>query len=329
VDDGKFGRLFAAGRAALLTGTHQVRSAPADGDLQWGASVILRPDPDSAQEIERGALGAAAVVGTDHWLPGSSATSHLTVRAHLEPRRAEIPEDDPLAARYATALRNAASDPQPMRFTLTGLTLTPVSVMACAVPATRAADELADAFADQLAAGGLPGIGRPADIWYVNLVYFTGPVRDASALVDWVAARRTTPIAEVRVTEIQLTRWRYAEGGMVPVPMMSIKVPDQSSPRLSQQISSLTHITAAPGALNNSKRASGTVGIAQRRLLAVLTTRWHHWHTDRQPPPGQIGSLALVNRPFAADLTSRIHSPNLKVRRPYPYEEYPNEYAWS
>jgi hypothetical protein len=125
VEDGKFGRLFAAGRAALLAGTHQVRSAPVDGDTQWGVSVILRPDPDAAEEIERVALDAAAAVGTDHWLPGSPATSHLTVRAGLEPHRAEIPEGDLLAARYATALRKAASDPPPMRFTLTGLTLTP------------------------------------------------------------------------------------------------------------------------------------------------------------------------------------------------------------
>jgi hypothetical protein len=71
--------------------------------------------------------------------------------------------------------------------------------MARAMPATQAADELADAFAGQLAAAGLRGIGRPADIWYVNLVYFTGPVRDASALVDWVTARRTTALTEVRV----------------------------------------------------------------------------------------------------------------------------------
>jgi 2'-5' RNA ligase len=305
VDDGKFGGLFTAGRAALLTGTHQVRSAPADGDLQWGASVILRPDPDAAEEIERVALDAASVVGTDHWLPGSSATSHLTVRAHLEPRRAEIPDDDPLAARYAAALRRAASDPQPMRFTLTGLTLTPVSVMACAVPATRAADELADAFAEQLATAGLPGIGRPADIWYVNLVYFAGPVRDASALVDWVAARRTTPITEVRVTEIQLTRWRYAESGMVPVPMMSIKVPDQPSPRLSQP-------TASSGVFSRPYRPVGATGTL----------------TDGRRQD-QIGSLVLVNRRFPVGLTSGIHNPNLKVRRPYPYGEYPNEYAWS
>lgn len=227
MDDGKFGRLFAEGRAALLAGAHQVQFAPADGDPRWGVSAILRPDPDATAEIERVALEAASVVGPDHWLPGCAATAHLTVRARLEPHRAAIPDDDPLAARYATALRKAASDPRPMSFTLTGLTLTPVSVMACAAPAGSAADELADAFADQLAAAGLPGIGRPGDIWYVNLVYFTGPVRDAAALVDWVAARRDVAITDLRVTEIQLTRWRYAGDGMAAVPMVSIKVPER------------------------------------------------------------------------------------------------------
>ncbi len=95
-----------------------------------------------------------------------------------------------------------------MRFTLTGLTLTPVSVMTCATPAGPAADGLADAATAGLAAAGLPGIGRAADIWYVNLVYFTGLVRDPGALVDWVAARRVTAVTGLRVTEIQLARWR-------------------------------------------------------------------------------------------------------------------------
>lgn len=227
MDDGKFGRLFAEGRAALLAATHQVQFAPADGDPRWGVSVILRPDSDATADIERVARAAAAVVGPAHWLPGHAATSHLTVRARLEPYRGAIPDDDPLAARYAAALHEAASDPSPMSFTLTGLTLTPVSVMACATPTGPAADELADAFADQLMAAGLPDIGRPADIWYVNLVYFTGRPRDAAALVDWVADRRGTAITDLRVTEIQLARWRYVGDGMAPVPLVSIKVPER------------------------------------------------------------------------------------------------------
>jgi len=225
VDDEKFGRLFAEGRGALLGGTHQVQSAPEDGDPRWGVSAILRPDPDAARAVERAALEAAAIAGPGHWLPGAVATSHLTVRGRLEPYRAVIPAGDPLVARYAAALGKAAgSGPPPIRFTLTGLTLTPISVMACATPAGPAADDLANAFAARLADAGLPDVGRDADIWYVNLVYFTGPVRNPGALVDWVAARRATPITDLRVTDIQLTRWRYEGNGMVPVPVISIPV---------------------------------------------------------------------------------------------------------
>jgi hypothetical protein len=223
VENEKFGRLFAEGRRALLGGTHQVQSAPAEGDPRWGISVILRPDPAAAEAIQREALAAAAVVGPDHWLPGVAARSHLTVRAGLEPRRAVIPDADPLIARYAAALAKAAAGRQPMRFTLTGLTLTPISVMARATPAGPAPDALAEAFADELASAGMPGIGRPADIWYVNLVYFTGPVQDAPALVDWVAARRDAALTDLRVTEIQLTHWRYTGDGMEPVPLLSIQ----------------------------------------------------------------------------------------------------------
>ena len=42
-------------------------------------------------------------------------------------------------AKAGVGLGEAASDPQPIRFTLTGLTLTPVSVMASATPAGPAA----------------------------------------------------------------------------------------------------------------------------------------------------------------------------------------------
>jgi hypothetical protein len=230
VENGKFGTLFAKARVALLDGSHQVQSAPLDGDLRWGVSVILRPDAAAAAAIERVASDAASVVGPDHWLPGAAATAHLTVRARLEPHRAVIADDDPLIARYANALSKAARRSGPMRFTLAGLTLTPVSVMACAAPSGATADKLAEDFADELAAAGLPDIGRPSDIWYVNLVYFTGPVRDAAGLIDWITARRATAITEIQVTAIQLTRWRYTGTGMAPDPILTIPVPPASRP---------------------------------------------------------------------------------------------------
>lgn len=122
-------------------------------------------------------------------------------------------------------LRTAVSGTGPVRFAVTGLTLTPMSVMACAIPADTAAADLASAFGVALAAGGLPDAGVTPDIWYVNLVYFTGPLRDARNLIGWVEARREIKVTDVLVTDIQLTRWRHTRTGMMPVVLASAAPP--------------------------------------------------------------------------------------------------------
>jgi hypothetical protein len=220
-----FGRLFAAGRQALLSGTHQVMTPPADGGLRWGISAVLRPDHRAAQAIEQAARAAAAVVGPCHWLAGAADRSHLTLRGKLEPHRSAVPPGDPLVARYAAALRAAVAGAGPMRFAVTGLTLTPVSVMACAIPAGPAAGDLAAAFRAALSDDGAAAPGLTPDIWHVNLAYFTGPVQDARQLVDWVAARREITVADVAVTEVQLVRWRSTSTGMVPVVLAAATPP--------------------------------------------------------------------------------------------------------
>jgi hypothetical protein len=219
---GKFDRLFTEGRQALLSGTHQVQSAPADGLLRWGISVILRPDPLAAQAIEHTARAAAAVVGDHHWLAGAATSSHLTLRSGFEPFRNAVLPGDPLVARLTAALHAAAATlAGPLRFAITGLTLTPTSVMACAIPAGPAAADLDAAFCAALRAGGQADLGRPPDIWYLNLVYFTGQVRDAQALIDWVAARREMAVTDVLITAIQLAQWRHTPAGMRPHPLAS------------------------------------------------------------------------------------------------------------
>ena len=114
-------------------------------------------------------------------------------------------------------MRMAVQDIGPVRFTVNGLTLTPISVMASAAPADGAADELAAAFDAALLAEGCPDAGITPDIWYVNLVYFTGPIRDPRHLVAWVAARRQLEITELQVTGIQIVRWHYTGTGTVPI----------------------------------------------------------------------------------------------------------------
>jgi len=179
--------------------------------------AVLRPDSQAALPIEQVARAAAAVVGANHWLAGAARSSHLTLRRRLEPCRRQVLPADPLVVRYAAALRSAAEATGPVRFTLTGLILTPISVMAAAVPADAAADDLAAAFGIALHAGGCRDAGAMPGLWYVNLAYFTGPVRDAEELIGWVEARRVMHVADVRVAGLQIVRWQYTATGMVPI----------------------------------------------------------------------------------------------------------------
>jgi hypothetical protein len=217
----KFDRLFAEGRQALLTRTHQVESAPVEGAPRWGIGVVLRPDPVAAHAIEQVAVEAAALVGGKHWLPGAVRSSHLTLRRGLEPYRSFVPHEDSRVARYMAAMRSATGDVRSLRFAVTGLTLTPISVMACATPGDAAPDNLVQDLAAALRAEGCGQAGRAPDIWYLNLVYFTGPVRDPHGLVEWVAARRETKVTDVLVEDIQLVQWRHMGDGMIPVVLAS------------------------------------------------------------------------------------------------------------
>jgi hypothetical protein len=205
----------------VLTGTHRVERAPVSGDPRWAVGAVLRPDPSAAQAIEQVARAAAAVVGANHWLAGAARSSHLSLRRHLEPRRRPISAGDRLAARYAAALRTAAKSAGPVRFAITGLILTPASVMARAIPADAAADDLAAVFDAALYAEGCYEAGSTPDLWYVNLTYFTGPVRDADELAAWTEARQQMKVTDVRVTEIQVARWRHTATGMMPVVLAS------------------------------------------------------------------------------------------------------------
>ncbi len=58
-------------------------------------------------------------------------------------------------------------------------------------------------------------------LWYVNLAYFTGPVRDPDELIGWVEARRVTHIADVCISRLQIVRWQHTGTGMVPIELAS------------------------------------------------------------------------------------------------------------
>jgi hypothetical protein len=179
---------------------------PKDGG-RWPISVVLRPPRDCAvaQALDALTAEAAALAGPDHWQTGQLDSAHLTVRA-LEPRRDVIPPDDPTLARYQSALHRATKAARwPLRFRVTGLTLTPGSVMACAVPV----DGDADLFSDRLGAELGPDARHEPDrrdIWYLNLLHFTTDIAKPAELIDWVAARRQTLIGTTTIAAPELVR---------------------------------------------------------------------------------------------------------------------------
>lgn len=213
-----FDRLFTEGAAALAAGSHGLQKVPAEGGRRWGVSVLLRPDPGAAASLEALAREAAAVAGDGHWLTGSAAHSHLTMRA-LEYPRVDIREDDACVARYADALRAAVGGVGPLgplAFEVVGLTLTPLSVMACVLPVGDGPDRLSAAYAAALGPDAWLEREYQRDIWYLNILHFAASVPDARLLIDWVGERREVTPIPVRVTEIEIATWRFTGSGMAP-----------------------------------------------------------------------------------------------------------------
>jgi hypothetical protein len=184
-------------------------------------SALMRPDPAAAGVLDQITHLAAVAAGGSHWRTGAAVSSHLTLRS-LEPFRSNVPANDPLVQRYAAALRLAAAGTGPIRFTVTGLTLTPHSVMACAVPVDSAADDLAAAYADALGSDGWHEGEFQRDFWYLNLLHFAEPIPRPAELIGFVAGRRTADLADLLVAEIQITQWRYAATGMLPIAHASV-----------------------------------------------------------------------------------------------------------
>jgi hypothetical protein len=210
-----FDQLFTEGAAALAAGSHGLQEVPAEGGTRWGVSVLLRPDPGAAAALETLARDSAAVAGDGHWLTGSMANSHLTMRA-LEYPRDDIRDDDPCIARYADALRTAVAGVGPLSFEVIGLTLTPLSVMACVLPVGEVPDRLSAAYADALGPDAWLEREFRREIWYLNILHFAAPVPDPRALIDWVAERREVTPIPVRVTEIEIATWQFTGSGMAP-----------------------------------------------------------------------------------------------------------------
>ena len=203
----RFDALFEKGRDAILAGAGEYQIPPVDGG-RWGMTVVLRSDRVTARRIEDLTREAMAVAGPAHWPTGYADSSHFTVRA-LERHRVDVAEDDANAARYLEALRTAAATIGPISLALTGVTLTPNSVMLCADPIENKIQDFHARLGDALGADGWleANIGRK--IWYANLVHFTSAPDHPPALVDWVARRRALDMGLSHHYECKLIVYRF------------------------------------------------------------------------------------------------------------------------
>lgn len=201
---------FDAARDLIMTQRHRRDERPRPGG-RWPVSVVMLPDPDSRVSASLEGLMDQAIgfAGPHHRRTGRSGTAHLTIRA-LEHRRDGVTPNDPAVQRYAAAMRRAAAGCGPLSFTIQGLTVTPGTVMAIAVPTDTRADRLLDRFRHELGDDGWleASIGE-RDIWYLNLLHFAGTIRDPAGLLDWVDAHRTALIGTLTVDECRLIRWDY------------------------------------------------------------------------------------------------------------------------
>lgn len=212
----RFSELFERGRDAFLSGEVPCQKPPLDGGGRWGITAVLRPDPSVARRMERATAEAMAVAGDSHWPTGAAISSHFTIRT-LENYRSLVPRGDERVMRYQAALRQASARVGSIRLELTGLTLTPASVMLCASPSGPAVERLAEYLAEELADDGWFEAGFNRDIWYSNLVHFNGLPADPRALVEWVAARRNLDLGMSVHTRADLVAWKFDNRHMVPV----------------------------------------------------------------------------------------------------------------
>ena len=184
-----FDRLYTAGSRAVFDGSVTVQTPPVDGGARWGMSVILRPDRHATEILAALTNEAMRLAGAAHWPTGSAESSHFTVRA-LEDHRASVPTDDPKVARYVRALRAAAEGTHPLELKLSGLTLTPSSVLACAEDRDGRVQGFAERFRAELGPDGGYEDEFNRDIWYASLVHFLGCPGHPAELVAWVGQRR-------------------------------------------------------------------------------------------------------------------------------------------
>jgi len=205
-----FDRLFDDASPLIRQGLHQ-RDSPSVEGGRWGVSVVLRPDPASAVNLERAMAEVEGLVGVGHFRTGTAGSVHFTVRV-LEAYRDAAGKEDEVVQRYARAMSRAARQVEVIELDLVGLTLTRGSVMACGYPVDDNADKFMDLLKDELGGDAWREAGFRRDIWYANILHFGADIAQPAGLVKWVVDRRELDLGRAVMDTAELVRFRYDEG---------------------------------------------------------------------------------------------------------------------
>lgn len=196
---------------------------PPEADaLRWGPSVIVRPDDRAMYQLQDWTDGVMEIAGTTHWSTGSREAAHITVRT-LAARRSDG-LDPSVPDRWAAAVARSVG-PNRLSFAAERMLVTPISVMLGLRPTDDEPDRLARSLASELGEDGWFEKDRVRDIWYVNLVHFTGPVAEPARLVDWAEGCHVDSSFIVHGRSLDVVRWRFDGARMTPDILAEVRLP--------------------------------------------------------------------------------------------------------
>ena len=204
----RFDDLFSAAVPTVMSGEHNRETPPTSGP-RWPVSVVAPLPAPVESALDEFTQQVAAIAGADHFQTGRAGSAHVTLRG-LERFRADARPDDPVIARYRSAMaRAAATEPVPLQ--LTGFTLTSGGVLAQLEPSDERYWKLLQRLRIELGADGWCEGEWQRDIVYASLLHFAGDIADPAALIDWVKDRRRIDPVTVELSAMLLVRYTYRE----------------------------------------------------------------------------------------------------------------------
>ncbi|GAB3738284.1 2'-5' RNA ligase family protein [Microlunatus parietis] len=204
----RFEELFDRNAPLIMEQRHQRETPPVEGG-RWPVSAVIMIDGALGARLDLLTAELAELAGPGHFHTGRAGSAHLTIRA-LERFRAVVPDGDPAVARYASALHRAGARTDPFAVSLSGLSVTPLAVVARVEVGAREVTELSARFADDLGPDDwLEREHVSRTFRHVTLLHFGADLARPSALLDWVADRRALALGSTTVTAVDLVRARH------------------------------------------------------------------------------------------------------------------------